>query len=206
MARRKTEKIKLMVSSSVYGMEDELRQIHGLLDGYGFKVWMSHMGSVPKNPGQSAFEACLAAAENCDFFFGIIRTKYGSGRADREEKSITHLEVQKAINLNKPRFFIADEKVVLARRILMDLGFEGPDGRAKLGLKRGAQIIDDLKVLDMYEDAIQDAVDLDKRVDNWVQAYSNRDDIFRIVDEQFNRHDELKKILREQAEQTNEGA
>jgi hypothetical protein len=184
-----------MVSSSVYGLEDELNQIFAILKGFGYNVWMSHVGSVPSIPGKSALESCLIAVERCHFFLGIIRTRYGSGRADSTTKSITHLELLKAIELNKPRFFIADEKVVIARRLLMDVGFEKSEGRGSLRLKKGAQIIDDLKVLDMYEDAIQDGTDLDERKDNWVQSFRGRDELFRIVNEQFNRYADLHKQL-----------
>ena len=104
MAKPKKGEVTIMVSSSVYGMEDDLRRIHALLKGFGYRVWMSHVGSVPKNPGKSAFEDCLIAVRKCDFFLGIIRNRYGSGRADKAEKSITHLEVLEAIKLKKPRW------------------------------------------------------------------------------------------------------
>lgn len=196
MAKAAKAKITIMVSSTVYGMEDQLTQLFGMLKGYGYRVWMSHMGTVPVMPGQSAFESCLAAVDACDVFFGLIRPQYGSGQAAAGEKSITHQELSRAIELDKPRFFIADKTVVTARRLLLDLGFKGSEGRAQLELRKGASLIDDLQVIDMYEEAIQDKVPVGERVDNWVQPYSNWDDILRYVEEQFDRYEAMAEFLK----------
>ena len=186
-----------MVSSTVYGMEDQLTQLYGMLSGYGYRVWMSHMGTLPVMPGASAFDTCLAAVDACDIFFGLIRAQYGSGQATRDAKSITHQELSRAIARNKVRFFIADRTVVTARRLLLDLDFKGPEGRKALTLRRGASLIDDLRVIDMYEEAIQDAVPVGERVDNWVQPYAGWDDILRYVEEQFDRYEALAELIRQ---------
>lgn len=196
MAKTSKAKITVMVSSSVYGMEDQLTQLFGLLQGYGYRVWMSHAGTVPLTPGKSALENCLLAVENCDIFLGIIRPQYGSGKTSSAEDSFTHQELSKAIELGKPRFFIADKTVVVARRLLLDLGFKGSEGRSELKLRKGASLIDDLKVIDMYEEAIQDAVVVGERVDNWVQPYSSWDDILRYVEEQFDRYEAMAEFLK----------
>src|SRR5688500_17203520 len=107
MVKPKKARLKLMLSSTVYGMEDRLDQIYGLLSGYGYQVWSSHKGSLPVLPGLSAFDTCLAAVDACDIFVGIIRPQYGSGVA-AGENSITHRELSRAIKLGKPRFFLAD--------------------------------------------------------------------------------------------------
>ncbi|MXP24664.1 DUF4062 domain-containing protein [Altererythrobacter indicus] len=184
-----------MLSSTVYGMEDRLDQIHGLLTGFGYQVWSSHKGSLPVVPGLSAFDTCLAAVDACDLFFGIIRPQYGSGVEEAGGNSITHRELSRAIELDKPRFFLADAIVVNARRLLMDLGHKGSAGRAKLKLGKGAKLIDDLRVIDMYEEAIQDAVPITDRTNNWVQTYGDRDDILRYVEEQFNRYEDLEELV-----------
>lgn len=196
MAKPKKAKLKLMLSSAVYGMEDRLDQIHGLLTGYGYQVWNSHKGSLPVVPGLSAFDTCLAAVDACDIFFGIIRPQYGSGVAAAGENSITHRELSRAIELGKPRFFLADAVVVNARRLLMDLGHKGPAGRVDLKLAKGAKLIDDLRVIDMYEEAIQDAIPVADRTNNWVQTYGDRDDILRYVEEQFDRYEDLEALVK----------
>lgn len=39
-----------MVSSSVYGFENELNQICALLKKMGYEVWNSHLGTIKVNP------------------------------------------------------------------------------------------------------------------------------------------------------------
>ncbi|MHB9880729.1 DUF4062 domain-containing protein [Pacificimonas sp. ICDLI1SI03] len=195
MAKAKKTKLKLMLSSTVYGMEDRIEQIYAMLQSYGYQVWNSHMGSLPVKPDLSAFEACLAAVDACDIFFGIIRPHYGSGKAAADDKSITHQELSRAIELGKPNFFLADRVVVNARRLLLDLGHKGPKGRVGLELRKGADLIDDLRVIDMYEEATQDTVPIKERTGNWVQSYGDRDDILRYVEEQFDRYEDLEKLV-----------
>ena len=47
-----------MVSSTVYGIEELLEQIFGILNGAGFTVWMSHKGTIPVTSQKSNFENC----------------------------------------------------------------------------------------------------------------------------------------------------
>jgi hypothetical protein len=43
-------KLKLMVSSAVYGQQAFLDQVFGILEGYGYEVWMSHKGTIRPTP------------------------------------------------------------------------------------------------------------------------------------------------------------
>jgi len=70
MAKRK-KRLTIMVSSTVYGIEELLDQVHALLGGFGYEVWMSHKGTVPVYPDQTALESCLTAVERCDLFLSI---------------------------------------------------------------------------------------------------------------------------------------
>ena len=40
-------KLTIMVSSTVYGIEELLDRIYTLLTAFGYEVWMSHKGTVP---------------------------------------------------------------------------------------------------------------------------------------------------------------
>ncbi|MCX6249608.1 MAG: DUF4062 domain-containing protein [Bacteroidetes bacterium] len=104
------KKLKIMVSSTVYHFKTEIEQLCSTLHGYGYLVLNSHIGTVYNIPGKSPLESCLAAVEECDFFFGIILPFYGSG--------ITHTEIQKAIIINKPRGFLVHHDVAFARQLL----------------------------------------------------------------------------------------
>ena len=55
---------------------------------FEYKVLNSCIGSIYVAPGVSNTEACLRAVDECDFFFGIILPRYGSG--------ITHEEFTRA--------------------------------------------------------------------------------------------------------------
>ncbi len=91
-------KLKVMVASTVYHFEDQLNQICAVLNGFGYEVWNSHIGTIPVHPGSSNLENCVAAARDCDIFLGIIRPFYGSGRIGA--RSITHEEFREAILLS----------------------------------------------------------------------------------------------------------
>lgn len=184
-----------MVSSTVYGIEELLERIYSLLTEFGYEVWMSHKGTLPVFSSRSAFENCLAGVEKCNLFLGLITPHYGSGK-DRHGLSITHQELRRAIELNKPRWLLAHDHVVFARSLLGNLGFAGPDGRKSLKLKKNP-ILDDLRVIDMYEDAIRSDIDLQERQGNWVQKFTNNEDAALFASAQFFRYQEVEQFLRE---------
>jgi len=191
-----------MVSSTVYGVEELLDRVYSLLTAFGYEVWMSHKGTVPVFSSHSAFETCITAVEKCDLFLGIITPQYGSGKErDKTELSITHKEIRKAIELNKPRWFLAHDQVVFARRLLADLGYSDRGTRSKLELRKGSKSVEDLRVLDMYEDAIRTPELDDKpvidRVGNWVQKYDQEDDAHLFVVAQFSRYQDVEQRLTE---------
>lgn len=196
------KKLKIMVSSTVYGVEELLDRVFALLTGfgyqteYGYEVIMSHKGTVPVSSNETAFESCLKAVEKCDLFLGIITPQYGSG-VDSSGLSITHQEMKRAIELNKPRWFLAHDHVVFARRMLMDLGYKNRDDRSKLELKRGASSISNLKVIDLYEDATMEHLPLNERQGNWVQKFQSDLDASVFVTAQFSRYQDVEELLKQ---------
>src|SRR5271165_3387973 len=112
----KARKLNLMVASTVYNFEDQLRQVCATLQGYGYQVWNSHLGTIPLDPDVSNLENCVAAASQCDVFLGIVRPSYGSGIVGK--RSITHEECRTALKLKKPRWFLVHRDVVIARQLL----------------------------------------------------------------------------------------
>jgi len=189
MAKAKQTKLTVMVSSSVRHKEPMLDQVYGVLDGFGYKVWMSYRGTVPIIPGKSTFDSCLIAVQRCDLFFGIITPHYGSG-AVLGDLAITHRELLKAIELGKPRFMLAHEQVVTARRLLMDLGYKDAAARAALTHRKGAVVVDDLRLIDMYEAATREDLPIADRTDNWVQPYKTPPEALLYTEEQFSRYDD----------------
>lgn len=188
----------VLVSSIVYGLEELLDRVFTLLTAYGYEVWMSHKGTLPVSSGRTAFENCLASVEKCDLFLGIITPQYGSGQDKDDGKglSITHMEIHKAIELNKPRWVLAHDHVVFAWSLLKNLGYANKEKRALLNLKR-SPVLDDLRVLDIYEEAIVNGVPLAERYGNWVQKYQTIEDGSLFVNAQFSRYQEVEKFIEE---------
>ena len=54
-------KLTILVSSTVYGVEELLYRVYTLLTSYGYEVWMSHKGTILLRSDRTAFENCLAA-------------------------------------------------------------------------------------------------------------------------------------------------
>lgn len=195
MTRQPTKKRKLsvMVSSTVYGIEDLLDQLYALLDKFGYDVIMSHRGTIAVNSSEHAFESSLKAVEKCDLFLGLIMPSYGSGIA-KGRLSITHQELRKAIELNKPRWFLAHEFVVFARLMLRGLKHKTSADRASIEFS-GAGGLNDLRVIDMYEDAILHTKDLEERQGNWVQKFTSAEDALLFASAQFHRYAEIEQFV-----------
>lgn len=187
-----------MVSSTVYGIEDLLDQIFGILNP-DFEVWMSHKGTVPVDPLKSNFDNCLAAVEKCDLFLGILTTRYGSGKDkdNPDEPSITHEEVLQALKLTKPCWFLAHHNLVFARGLIAQMGYNVAD-RRKLKFK-SKDLVDDPRVFDMYDAVIQAEKKLKERKGNWAQPFMTADDAKLFVVSQFHRYAEALKFVQEQA-------
>ncbi len=155
------KKFKIMLSSIVNHFKTEIEQIYATLKGYGYDVMCSHMGTVYNVPGKSPEESCLIAVEDCDFFFGIIYPFYGSG--------ITHKEFKKAIEINKPRGFLAHHDVAFTRQLLQQFMIDNKGDRTDFVLKTKTPVMDDLRVIDMYNDAVGDGQPMNKRL--WAQEF-----------------------------------
>ena len=192
----KGKKRTIMVSSTVYGIEELLERIYAILTVYGYEVWMSHKGTVPVFSKRSAFENCIHAVENCDLFMGIITPSYGSGEDEKDGLSITHRELKKALELNKLRWLLSHDHVVFARRFLMNLGADTPEKRQSLGYKPSL-VFGDLKVIDMYEEAILSQKPLRDRKGNWVQKFEKDEEALLFTSAQFSRFQEVEAFINE---------
>lgn len=187
----------VMVSSCVYGIEELLEQVFAILSGAGFTVWMSYKGTVPVHPGKSNFDNCLAAVDACDLFLGILTTRYGSGRdTEAGTPSITHREVMRALEFEKPRWFLAHHDLVFARRLLSDLGHDDGDKRKRLALAHKG-VIDDLRVIDMYDAVIQAETKLKDRIGNWAQPFVTKEDANVFVVAQFLRFGDAAEFVKQ---------
>ena len=188
-------RLSILVSSVVYGYEDLLESIYALLDGFGYDVRMSHKGTVPIDPGQPAMENCLATVDESDLFLGLVLPRYGSGKEGPDGRSITHREALRAIESDKPRWFLVHEHVAIARQLLGPYRDDTKRPAFVLKSELGfvpTPILSDLRVLELYEAAMRhDIASVADRRGNWVQPYGPEDDARLFATAQFRRYREL---------------
>lgn len=184
----------IMVCSTVYGQQRLLNKLDRQLTAWGYEVVMSHRGKIPVDSGLSNAGNCLRSVEGADGVVFLITPRYGS--SGKEEKSITHKELDRAIELGKRRWALADHKVVAARGLLKKL--EKAFGKAQ-GDKQGQsrwspehlvllekmELVEDHRIIAMYDTACQDATPYAHRVGNWVQTYRTDADVLRFLAAQF---------------------
>ena len=198
MSKKPLRPITIMVSSTVYGSEDVLDRVYDLLTSFGYEVWMSHKGTLPVFSSKSAFENCLEGVRQCRIFLGIIGTRYGTGidKKDPESLSIVHQELRLAIELKKARWLLAHENILTARTLFAKLGHVGVEGRKPLNLKP-SDVLEDKRLIDMYEEATFDRLPLAERKGNWVQKFHDFQDSGRYAIFQFCRYQEIEAYVRE---------
>lgn len=171
--------LKIMISSSVHGSLSLLRQIESMLrtfkssKGLRYEVICSPVGTVGVNPTESNLKNCLDAVEACDIFIGFIRPIYGSGRDSKSEKSITHLELEKAIELKRPRWMLAHSSVVKMRSLIGRVYFDKKGKRNDIAFYPLKGEFDDLRVIEMYELAADSnsKKPWSQRTNHWVHEY-----------------------------------
>lgn len=185
--------LRIMVASTVYGFQDQLEQICATLSGYGFEVWNSHLRTIPLHPGLSNPENCLQAVRDCDLFFGIIRPRYGAVVAG--EISITHQEIRHAIELRKPRWFIAHRDITVARQLLKQymVNTDGTPNTSFAYIR--TEILDDVRVIDLYNEAIMNNIPATERVGHWVDEFYKIGDVLKCLETQFSNLDRLRGIV-----------
>ena len=155
----------IMVSSTVYGVEDLLESIYDMLDDE-YNVVMSHKGTVTNSSANSCYMDCEEAVRKCDIFLGILTPSYGSGITKIEPcYSITHKEMLLAKQLNKKRFFLVNEKITFADNFLKEMGLEIDMLTAEQ--KRMKTFISSLSVIQMYRDILQKNSPPDYHIDSY---------------------------------------
>lgn len=189
----KKRKIEIMVASTVYQNRDLLLQICGILNTYGYHVINSEYGTLHPPLGMNNTDACIAAVAECDIFFGIINPMYSTG--------ITHLEFQRAIAIDKPRRFIAHSFVTFSRKLLAQYMYVDAAKTQRNNFEiQPTSVIDSVKVIDMYNDAVQINLAYEERKYHWVQEFFRPDEALRHVETLFR---DIKRVERELANLNN---
>lgn len=192
-------KLKIMVASTIHGFEDQLEQICATLQRYQYEVWNSHLKTIPVHPGLSNPGNCLRAVESCDLVFGIVRAQYGA--IVNGEISITHQEMQRAIELQKPRWFIVHRDVTVARQLLKQYMFDEHNQPKPDFSYQRTNIMDDVRVINLYNDTILNNVPPQQRVGHWVDEYYRLGDILKCLETQFSNVNRVREIVTEMNQQ-----
>ena len=190
----KKRKISIMVASTVYQNRNLLLQICGILNTYGYHVINSEYGTLHPPLGMNNTDACIAAVTECDIFFGIINPMYSTG--------ITHLEFQQAITVNKPRRYIAHSFVTFSRKLLAQYMYVDATKTERNDFEiQATSVMDSVKVIDMYNDAVQINLPYEERKYHWVQEFFRPDEALRHIETLFR---DIKRVERELANLNNQ--
>lgn len=198
--------IKVFVSSTVYDFETNLRRIFLTLDSFGYDVYMSKEGTIPLDSRLSNLVNCVNGVEECDVFLGIVRPLIGSGVLEKEGRSITAQEFDKAIELGIPRFVLADYRVEFAHRFLKLMKCDPhsiPDNIIKVDKDKDGREIEKWipnnvvhgECVEIYRLAIQDLIKPIDRVGNWAQPFKDGEDIQRFIESQFKDVKRIKSMI-----------
>ena len=210
----------VMISSSVNGFEDQLLQIESVFTSLGYMVVMSMSGTMKVNPHLHNFDNCMKAVEGCDVFFGIIRPDCGTGRLD--EECVTFQEFKYARELNKPCWYVIDNKIKTYKTLLKSLILrEFPDTndddlnttitsyydrqvRERKCLPRVLDIFEskDLRQFDPVCFKMEDFVNhkgmpKENITNNWMQYCNNLLEIARYIQTNFEDKDFIDSIIKE---------
>lgn len=191
--------IKIFIASTVYNFQTELNNIYKLLDSYGYDVNNSHKGTFLVDSSESNLDNCINAVKNCDVFIGFIRPDYGSGVLEKGGKSITHLEFETASSLKIPRFIMADYRVPFTRSLIRKATVK-PNEDIVIQLNSSNVNFNDNKIMDircvqLYEDMVKDKIPPLDRKGNWIQEYTNLDDIMLYIESQFKYPERIKLLM-----------
>lgn len=130
--------------------------------------------------------------DECDFFLGIILPRYGSG--------ITHEEFTRAIAQDKPRGFLSHYSVRYARELLAQYMYSDIKGRVRNPVFefKKTPVFEDARIIDMYNEAIQDGKPMDQR--RWAHEFGHFDgDEMKFIETEFKDINRLKADLDELA-------
>ncbi|MCF8373918.1 MAG: DUF4062 domain-containing protein [Bacteroidales bacterium] len=190
----KDGKIEIMIASSVYGFEDQIKLVCGLFEQMDYHPVNSQYKTMQTDPSKSNLQNCLEAVRNCDCLFGIIRPVYGTGVIG--ETSITHEEMNLAIALKKPRWFIAHRDVRVARVLLYQYMYNEDRSKNESFVYKATKLLDDIRIIDIYNDTIQNDVPNEQRIGHWTDEYFELDDIKKVIQTQFSDKERILNIIK----------
>jgi|GEM_PF-5234284 len=139
------------------------------LEDDGHVVLASEAGTIPVDFQKHSYDACLAAATECDCLIAIIDGRFGGLMPDGKT-SITQAEIEAALTGNRARYML-----VFVRQSVWDAK-EVYKAYMKSGAKfQGTKIVSDERVFQLL-DWIRT-----RKTGNWIFQFNTLADILRIV-------------------------
>lgn len=174
---------KLFVSSVSSGLEEIRQQVGAFIGQAGHEPVMFEADAFAKNQSASMLATCLRAVEQSHIYILIIGYEVGYV-VPEQNKSVTHLELKKAIATNKTLYVFVDDyiKNIYFKeylRIFRQLRTrESDDGRQAVPtfdeiIARMGNISVKREVLAILNDAYQ--------VVPWIFGFQSSDDIIRVL-------------------------
>ncbi|MFC5283136.1 hypothetical protein ACFPJS_06650 [Pedobacter alpinus] len=112
-----------------------------------------------------------------------------------------HIEFQRAIAIDKPRRFIAHSFVTFSRKLLAQYIYADAAKTQRNNFEiQSTSVMDSVKVIDMYNDAVQINLAYEERKYHWVQEFFRPDEALRHVETLFR---DIKRVERELANLNN---
>jgi len=103
--------------------------------------------------------------------------------------------MRKAIELKKPRWFIAHRDISVARQLLKQYMFnQGGTINPDFQYRKNA-VLDDIRVIQLYNDTILNNLPPQERVGHWVDEYFKLIDILTCIETQFKDKVRIKEIV-----------
>jgi hypothetical protein len=100
-----------------------------------------------------------------------------------------------SVSQRKLRWFLVNHDVVVARQLLKQFRFDDGGKRKPNTFFKKTAVLEDIRVLEMYESAIRHNLPLSRRAGNWVQEYSSHADALRFIEAQFKEPARIRQLL-----------
>lgn len=91
---------------------------------------------------------------------------------------------------------MAHRDVTFSRQLLKPYMFKPNGARTKFRLKDNP-VLDDLRVIDLYNDAVQSHLPVEARIGHWVQEFYRLPEVLSYLESQFKDVARIRRICRE---------
>lgn len=103
--------------------------------------------------------------------------------------------MREAISLKKPRWFIAHRDITIARQLLKQYMLDGQNQPDPSFTYKPTKVMDDIRVVQLYNDTILNDVPANERIGHWVDEFFRLSDILKCIETQFADVERVRQIV-----------